>query len=60
MFHMKPWLGAPAPLIISLNLKTLLELAAGGIDVVAARIADRGFHAASDETALEIFDLMDR
>ena len=38
----------------------LFELAAGGVDVVAARIADRGFHAMLHKTLLKLFHLMYR
>lgn len=58
MFHMKrlDW----SPLCVLFDLETLLQLTAGRVDIVAARITDRGLDAARLKTALKIFNLMDR
>ena len=42
------------------NGEALFQLAAGGIDVTAARVADGGLDAVHDETALQGLDLLDR
>lgn len=52
--------GSVSPLCVLLNFEALLQLTAGGIDVVATRIADRGLDAAGLKATLEVFDLMNR
>ena len=48
------------PLRVLLNLEALLELAAGSINIIASRIANRGLDATGLKTTLEIFNLMNR
>lgn len=52
--------GSVSPLCVLLNFEALLQLTAGGIDVVATGIADRGLDAAGLKATLEVFDLMNR
>lgn len=59
MFHMKRY-GAQTPLCVLLDLETLLQLTAGGINIIAARITDRGLDATRLKAALKILDLMNR
>ena len=58
MFHMKRlgW----SPLRVLLNLEALLELAASSVDIVAARVTDRGLNATGLKTTLKVFNLMNR
>ena len=58
MFHMKRlgW----SPLRVLLNLEALLELASSSVDIVAARVTDRGLNATGLKTTLKVFNLMNR
>ena len=59
MFHMKRY-GGQTPLCVLLDLEALLQLTAGGINIIAARIADRGLDATRLKAALKILNLMNR
>ena len=59
MFHMKRY-GVQTPLCVLLDLETLLQLTASGINIIAARITDRGLDATRLKAALKILDLMNR
>ena len=48
------------PLRVLLNLEALLELAASSVDIVAARVTDRGLNATGLKTTLKVFNLMNR
>ena len=48
------------PLCVLLDLETLLQLTASGINIIAARITDRGLDATRLKAALKILDLMNR
>ena len=48
------------PLCVLLDLETLLQLTAGGINIIAARITDRGLDATRLKAALKILNLMNR
>ena len=52
--------GAQTPLCVLLDLETLLQLTAGGINIIAARITDRGLDATRLKAVLKILDLMNR
>ena len=52
--------GAQTPLCVLMDFETLLQLTAGGINIIAARITDRGLDAAGLKATLKIFDLMNR
>lgn len=52
--------GVQTPLCVLLDLETLLQLTAGGINIIAARITDRGLDATRLKAALKILDLMNR
>ena len=52
--------GAQTPLCVLLDLETLLQLTTGGINIIAARITDRGLDATRLKAALKILDLMNR
>ena len=52
--------GAQTPLCVLLDLETLLQLTAGGIDIIAARITDRGLDATRLKATLKILNLMNR
>lgn len=49
-----------SPLRVLLNLEALLELAASSVDIVAARVTDRGLNATGLKTTLKVFNLMNR
>lgn len=48
------------PLCALLNFEALLQLTAGGINIIAARITDRGLDATRLKAALKILNLMNR
>lgn len=48
------------PLCVLLNFEALLQLSAGGVNIIAARITDRGLDATRLKAALKILDLMNR
>lgn len=52
--------GAQTPLCVLLYLETLLQLTAGGINIIAARITDRGLDATRLKAALKILNHMNR
>lgn len=52
--------GVQTPLCVLLDLETLLQLTASGINIIAARITDRGLDATRLKAALKILDLMNR
>lgn len=48
------------PLCVFLNFEALLQLSAGGVNIIAARITDRGLDATRLKAALKILNLMNR
>ena len=57
---MKRYGGGQTPLCVLLDLEALLQLTAGGINIIAARIADRGLDATRLKAALKVLNLMNR